>query len=100
MLSGVYGNVIFHAVRLHVGFYNHVRVCTVYYFARFLTGSFVFNFLKVSVALLLFPSQKALLINQVLPCKQLLSLRPKFTTPRIKRRSLSADLNTTLEQDT
>ena len=89
-LSGFYENVIFHAIRLHVRCHNHRS--TIYYFARFLTGSFVFNFLKVSAAFLLFQSQKALQINQGLPYKQLLLtavlaynksfafLRPRYNT--------------------
>lgn len=36
--------------------FSQLQVSTVFYFGRFLTGSFVFNFLKVSAAFLLSPS--------------------------------------------
>ena len=69
--------------------FSQSQVYTVYYFARFLTATFVFHLLKVSVAFLLFLSQKALLINNGLTCKQLLLLTilAKFSTQR-KSRSL------------
>ena len=66
---------------------SQLQVYTVYCFARFFNWQFCLSFLKVSVAFLLFPSQKALLINQGIPCKRLLlsAILSWFTTRRKSR---------------